>query len=157
MWGSDYPHDEGTYPFSREALRQVFSDWSAADMQQDPHRRTSRSSTTSTCKALQPLAEQFGPTVAELAVPLDKLPENPNEALRRGRRERAGRVAHAAWTSLSRSRGDDVIEQFGNGCELDVTPAALMGLVGSRAVRVRRSGWCSRCAVLVAPTLTRPN
>ena len=20
MWGSDYPHDEGTYPFSREAL-----------------------------------------------------------------------------------------------------------------------------------------
>src|SRR5438552_3024614 len=26
MWGSDYPHDEGTYPFTREHLRQVFSD-----------------------------------------------------------------------------------------------------------------------------------
>ncbi len=23
MWGSDYPHDEGTYPFTRESLRQV--------------------------------------------------------------------------------------------------------------------------------------
>ena len=23
MWGSDYPHDEGTYPFTREHLRQV--------------------------------------------------------------------------------------------------------------------------------------
>ena len=39
MWGSDYPHDEGTYPFSREALRQVFSDWSPADMQKHPHRQ----------------------------------------------------------------------------------------------------------------------
>ena len=26
MWGSDYPHDEGTFPFTREHLRQVFSD-----------------------------------------------------------------------------------------------------------------------------------
>ena len=24
MWGSDYPHDEGTYPYTREHLRQVF-------------------------------------------------------------------------------------------------------------------------------------
>ena len=24
MWGSDYPHDEGTGPYSRETLRQVF-------------------------------------------------------------------------------------------------------------------------------------
>jgi hypothetical protein len=26
MWGSDYPHDEGTPPFSRETLRAVFHD-----------------------------------------------------------------------------------------------------------------------------------
>ena len=26
MWGSDYPHDEGTYPYTREHLRQVFQD-----------------------------------------------------------------------------------------------------------------------------------
>ena len=24
MWGSDYPHDEGTPPYSKEHLRQVF-------------------------------------------------------------------------------------------------------------------------------------
>ena len=26
MWGSDYPHDEGTFPFTREHLRQIFHD-----------------------------------------------------------------------------------------------------------------------------------
>src|SRR2546423_1372911 len=25
MWGSDYPHDEGTFPYSREALRNSFA------------------------------------------------------------------------------------------------------------------------------------
>ena len=32
MWGSDYPHDEGTHPYTREHLRQVFSDFDAATM-----------------------------------------------------------------------------------------------------------------------------
>ena len=27
MWGSDYPHDEGTGPYTREHLRQLFCDW----------------------------------------------------------------------------------------------------------------------------------
>ena len=26
MWGSDYPHREGTYPYTREALRYAFAD-----------------------------------------------------------------------------------------------------------------------------------
>jgi hypothetical protein len=84
MWGSDYPHDEGTYPFSREALRQVFSDWSPADMQ--------RILTDNVAKlydfdvaALKPLADRFGPTRSELAQPLLELPDNPNEALLRAR------------------------------------------------------------------------
>jgi predicted TIM-barrel fold metal-dependent hydrolase len=84
MWGSDYPHDEGTYPFSREALRQVFSDWSPADMQ--------KILTDNVAKlydfdvpALQPLADEFGPTHDELAQPLLELPESPNEALLRAR------------------------------------------------------------------------
>jgi hypothetical protein len=33
--------------------------------------------------ALAPLAEKFGPTVDELRNPLEKLPDNANEALRR--------------------------------------------------------------------------
>src|SRR4051812_1270839 len=32
MWGSDYPHDEGTYPFTTETLRQLFHDWPEADL-----------------------------------------------------------------------------------------------------------------------------
>src|SRR4029079_8216866 len=32
MWGSDYPHDEGTYPFTSEALRQLFWDWPEEDL-----------------------------------------------------------------------------------------------------------------------------
>ena len=32
---------------------------------------------------LAPLAAEFGPTVEELAVPLDPLPDNPNDALLR--------------------------------------------------------------------------
>ena len=32
MWGSDFPHDEGTHPFTREHLRQLFHDWSEVDL-----------------------------------------------------------------------------------------------------------------------------
>ena len=32
MWGSDYPHDEGTAPFTREHLRQLFRSWSESDL-----------------------------------------------------------------------------------------------------------------------------
>ena len=37
--------------------------------------------------ALAPLAEQYGPTVAEIAEPLDALPAEPNEALLRVKRQ----------------------------------------------------------------------
>ncbi len=82
MWGSDYPHDEGTYPFSREALRQVFADWDPADMQKILTDNVARLYDFDV-KALQPLADRFGPTHAELQEPLRELPENPNEALLR--------------------------------------------------------------------------
>jgi len=36
--------------------------------------------------ALAPLAAKFGPTVPEIAQPLDVLPAEPNEALLRGAR-----------------------------------------------------------------------
>ena len=32
MWGSDYPHDEGTGPYTREHLRQIFHDVPEAEM-----------------------------------------------------------------------------------------------------------------------------
>jgi predicted TIM-barrel fold metal-dependent hydrolase len=85
MWGSDYPHDEGTYPFTTEALRQVFSDWSEADL-----RKVLGGNAAEVygfdLDALAPLAEQVGPTVAEVAEPLTELPAEPNEALLRNAR-----------------------------------------------------------------------
>ncbi len=82
MWGSDYPHDEGTYPFTREHLRQVFCNWTEPDMRKILGENAARLYNFD-LEALAPRAEKFGPTVEELRVPLDKLPDDANEALRR--------------------------------------------------------------------------
>jgi predicted TIM-barrel fold metal-dependent hydrolase len=83
MWGSDYPHDEGTAPFTREHLRQVMHDVP------EPRKRAILGENAAKLygfdlAALAPLAAEHGPTVEELAAPLTELPANPNSALRRG-------------------------------------------------------------------------
>jgi predicted TIM-barrel fold metal-dependent hydrolase len=82
MWGSDYPHDEGTYPYTREHLRQVFCDWPEDDMRKILGENCARLYDFD-LDALAPLAETFGPTVDELRQPLTQLPDKPNEALLR--------------------------------------------------------------------------
>ena len=80
MWGSDYPHDEGTGPFSREHLRQVMR-----DVPVDEKRRLLGLNAAELygfdVDALAPLVAEYGPTVAELDEPLDELPEGANRAL----------------------------------------------------------------------------
>ena len=83
MWGSDYPHDEGTPPFSREALRQVFSAVGEDEMRMILAGNAARLYDFD-LEALAPLAATYGPTVEEIAQPLEQLPENPNRALLRG-------------------------------------------------------------------------
>jgi predicted TIM-barrel fold metal-dependent hydrolase len=82
MWGSDYPHDEGTFPFTRESLRQLFHDWPADDV-----RRVLAGNAADVygfdLDALAAHAARVGPTVAEVAHPLTALPPDPNEALLR--------------------------------------------------------------------------
>jgi predicted TIM-barrel fold metal-dependent hydrolase len=82
MWGSDYPHDEGTYPYTTLALRQVFHDWPEGDL-----RRVLAGNAADVygfdLDALAPLARRIGPRVSEVARPLDRLPAEPNEALLR--------------------------------------------------------------------------
>jgi predicted TIM-barrel fold metal-dependent hydrolase len=81
MWGSDYPHDEGTGPFTREHLRQLFApDPDPGEMQQLLGGNAAKLYGFD-LKALEPLAQKYGPTVDEIAQPLTELPENPNEAL----------------------------------------------------------------------------
>jgi predicted TIM-barrel fold metal-dependent hydrolase len=89
MWGSDYPHREGTGPYTREHLRQLFSDWEPGDLQQ-VLAGTAADVYGFDLDALAPLAAEYGPTVAELAEPLRELPVEPNEALLKGARRRAG-------------------------------------------------------------------
>jgi predicted TIM-barrel fold metal-dependent hydrolase len=85
MWGSDYPHDEGTYPFTTQALRQVFHDWPEADLRQ-VLAGNAAGLYGFDLDALAPHAASVGPRVDEVARPLDELPEGANEALVRNAR-----------------------------------------------------------------------
>jgi hypothetical protein len=83
MWGSDYPHDEGTYPFTREHLRQVFKDATPEELR--PILAGNAADLYDfDLAALAPLAASVGPTVAEIAEPLAALPDGANMALKRG-------------------------------------------------------------------------
>jgi predicted TIM-barrel fold metal-dependent hydrolase len=82
MWGSDFPHDEGTHPYTREHLRQLFSEWSEADLRKILAENVAEVYGFD-LDALAPAAAQYGPTVAEIAQPLTELPAEPNEALLR--------------------------------------------------------------------------
>ena len=86
MWGSDYPHDEGTQPFTREHLRQV-----TQDVPDDELRRILGENAAELydfdLDALAPLVARYGPTIDELRQPLTELPENANRALRFGQQQ----------------------------------------------------------------------
>ncbi|HVM63406.1 MAG TPA: amidohydrolase family protein, partial [Acidimicrobiales bacterium] len=80
MWGSDYPHDEGTPPYTREHLRQVFCALPEPELRAILGENAARLYSFD-LEALAPLAARFGPTVEEIARPLDALPPQPNSAL----------------------------------------------------------------------------
>ncbi len=73
MWGSDYPHDEATSPYSTIALRQVFHDWDPADVRKVLTENPAELYGFDV-DALAPVAERIGPTVAEIAQPVTELP-----------------------------------------------------------------------------------
>jgi predicted TIM-barrel fold metal-dependent hydrolase len=50
MWGSDYPHEEGTGPFTREHLRQVMGDLQPLQVQQILAGNAATSTSTSTSR-----------------------------------------------------------------------------------------------------------
>ncbi len=76
MWGSDYPHIEGSHPHTHQHLRLTFA--------QLTEEETVKLLTTNAAKvynfdidALLPLAEEFCPTKAEVSTPIDyaEIPE----------------------------------------------------------------------------------
>ena len=94
MWGSDYPHEEGTHPFTRQHMRQVLGHLPPEQIQQLVGGNAAELYGFD-MEALRPAAQRYGPTVAEIAEPLEELPEGANEALRRSARElgKTGRKA----------------------------------------------------------------
>jgi predicted TIM-barrel fold metal-dependent hydrolase len=88
MWGSDYPHDEGTYPFTREHLRQVFEGVEPEEMGRILGGNAANLYDFN-LDALAPYAASVGPTVDEISQPLTELPDNPNDALLKGVKQTA--------------------------------------------------------------------
>ncbi len=75
MWGSDYPHVEGSCPYTREHLRLTFADAGPDEIQQVVGLNAAKLYGFDLEK-LAPLAARLGPTKAEIAEPLvlDDLP-----------------------------------------------------------------------------------
>ena len=75
MWGSDYPHNEGTSPHSVASLRRSFHDWSAEDLRQI-FSLTAAEVYGFDLSVLDAIAANgVGPTVAEVATPLEEIPK----------------------------------------------------------------------------------
>ena len=73
LWGSDYPHHEASWPYTRELLRRSFAETDPVELQQVLAGNAAEVYAFD-LDALAPLAAQFGPTVAEIAVPLEAIP-----------------------------------------------------------------------------------
>ncbi|WP_326809569.1 MULTISPECIES: amidohydrolase family protein [unclassified Streptomyces] len=75
MWGSDYPHDEGTCPYSREGLRVAF-----AGVPREEVAAMVGGNAAGVygfdLGLLDPVAARVGPTVAEVAEPLTDVPSD---------------------------------------------------------------------------------
>lgn len=79
MWGSDYPHYEGTAPHTKAALRHTF-----AGVDPDEVAAMVGGNAAALYRfdldALAPLAARIGPTVAEVAEPLEAVPVGARSA-----------------------------------------------------------------------------
>jgi predicted TIM-barrel fold metal-dependent hydrolase len=78
MWGIDYPHAEGCFPFAREAMRLTFAGVP------EPEVRAMLGETAAEVygfdlEQLRPIADGVGPTVAEVAEPLTEVPRVPED------------------------------------------------------------------------------
>ncbi len=74
MWGNDYPHHEGTYPFSLESLRLAFADATDAELQAMLGGNAAKVYGFD-IEALRPLGEIHGPTLEQINTPLDGIPK----------------------------------------------------------------------------------
>jgi predicted TIM-barrel fold metal-dependent hydrolase len=78
MWGSDYPHKEASFPFSREAIRLSFADVDPVEVAQMLGGNAAELYDFD-IEMLRPIAQRVGPSVTEVATPISAA-EIPVEA-----------------------------------------------------------------------------
>jgi predicted TIM-barrel fold metal-dependent hydrolase len=81
MWGSDYPHPEGTFGVTRESLRNTFAEAPPADVRLMLGENAARLYGLD-LTALQRIADRVGPAVAAVHTPIDALPTSLTYAFR---------------------------------------------------------------------------
>ena len=75
MWGSDYPHPEGTWPYTRESLRNTFADIPVGEVRPMLGENAVRAYHFDVGK-LAPIVERIGPAAEEVAEPLREVPKD---------------------------------------------------------------------------------
>jgi hypothetical protein len=75
MWGDDYPHSEGSYPYTTEALRCAFAGLPRGDVAKMVGSNAAEFYGFD-LDALRRIGDRIGPLVSEVAVPLPE-PEYP--------------------------------------------------------------------------------
>ncbi len=75
MWGSDFPHEEGTFPHSLEALAHTFAGIAPSEVERMVG-ATAASVYGFDLDALRPVAERIGPARDAVFAGIDQVPEN---------------------------------------------------------------------------------
>ena len=73
MWGSDFPHEEGTFPHTKESLAHTFAGIDPAEVA-DMIGLTAAHVYGFDLDVLRPVADRIGPEVAVVHAGLDEIP-----------------------------------------------------------------------------------
>ncbi len=73
MWGNDYPHHEGTYPYSLQSLQRSFADWDEPALRQILAENAAAVYGFDLAR-LAPIAADHGFTPTQVATPLAEIP-----------------------------------------------------------------------------------
>jgi predicted TIM-barrel fold metal-dependent hydrolase len=82
LWGSDYPHYEGTFPYTRQALRLTFADVDPVETRLMLGENAAQLYGFDLA-ALQPIAERVGVTPEAVSQPLDEIPADSTSPMLR--------------------------------------------------------------------------
>jgi predicted TIM-barrel fold metal-dependent hydrolase len=94
LWGNDYPHYEGCYPYSRENMRLAFSDVDEREVRMMLGENAAKLYGFDLAK-LRAAAERIAITPAQVKVPLDEIPDSTCLAFQMAKYERARAKARA--------------------------------------------------------------